>query len=224
MIRALVFDFDGLLVDTEWPEYLSWQTIFQTFGCEFPLALWQASIGTAATFDPYALLAQLSGRAVNRDEVRETRRAHFAALMAEQTVMPGVWAYVAEARQHNLRIGVASNSTRSWVTGFMAQFGLAGLFDSVKCADDVGVGKPDPAVYLAVLRELAVAPDEAVAFEDSPNGLAAAKAAGIFCVAVPNQMTNYHTFDQADLRLGSLTEMDLAQVLARARPRSANPQ
>lgn len=213
MIQALVFDFDGLILDTEWPEYLSWQEQYQAAGCELPLTTWIESIGTTAQFDPYALLAELSGGPVDIAAVRAARRARFAELMATQTPLPGVLEYLDAAKRRGLKLGVASSSSRDWVEGYLAQHGLAGLFDCVKCSDDVPNVKPDPALYRAALDALGVPAHAALALEDSLNGLAAAKAAGLFCVVVPNRLMQGHRFDQADLRLDSLAHMPLERVI-----------
>lgn len=227
MIHALIFDFDGLILDTEWPEYLSWQEQYQTAGCELPLPTWIESIGTTAQFDPYVLLAELSGRPVDKAVVRAAQRARFAELMAAQTPLPGVLDYLDAAKGRGLKLGVASSSSRDWVEGYLVQHGLADLFDCVKCSDDVPNVKPDPALYRAALDALGVSSQAAVALEDSLNGLAAAKAAGLFCVVVPNRLMQGHSFAQADLRLDSLAHMPLdavlehvtAKVAKHARPR-----
>lgn len=213
MIRALIFDFDGLILDTEWPDYLSWQEQYQAMGCELPLPLWIDSIGTDTQFDPYALLAELSGCAVDTAAVRAARRARMAELIEAEEPLPGVLDYLDAAKRRGLKVGVASSSPRVWVEGYLEQHGLAGLFDCVKCSDDVPRVKPDPALYLAALAALDVPPTAALALEDSLNGLAAAKAAGLYCVVVPNRLMQEHTFEQADLRLASLAEMSLESVI-----------
>ena len=214
MIRAIVFDFDGLILDTETPDYLSWKAVYESFGCELPLPLWQGNIGTTAVFNPYTYLERLLGRPIDRTAVHAQRKQLDNELIAKQTVLPGVQAYLAEAQQMGLKIGLASNSDHKWVDGFLAKLGLVENFATVRCRDDVGdVGKPDPAVYLAALDALGVEAHKAVALEDSPNGALAAKRAGMYCVAVPNQMTRGLTFGEIDYRLSSLAEMSLAALL-----------
>jgi len=216
MIQAVVFDFDGLILDTEYPEYLSWQEIYQAHGADLPLSAWERSIGSMDLnlFDPYAYLEAQLGRPVDRVEIRARRRPRFAELVAAQSVLPGVEDYLTGARRLGLKVGLASSSSRAWVTGHLARFGLNGnTFDCLCCGDEVKRTKPDPELYLAVLGGLAVRGDQAVALEDSPNGVAAAKAAGLYCVAVPNMLTRWLTFDQADLRLNSLADMPLEKLL-----------
>ncbi len=226
MIRAVVFDFDGLILDTEYPEYVSWQEIYQAHGATLPLSAWQCSIGSMdlELFDPYAYLEAQLGRPVDRADIRARHRPRFAELVAAQSVLPGVEDYLAGARQMGLKVGLASSSSRAWVTGHLARFGLNGTtFDCLYCGDEVKRTKPDPELYLAVLGALAVRGDQAVALEDSPNGVAAAKAAGLYCVAVPNMITRQLAFDQADLRLNSLADMPLEKLLEEVERKGGKP-
>lgn len=216
MIKALILDFDGLILDTEGPEYQSWQEIYQAYGCSLSLPQWTEGIGSHDTFDPYDDLAQQLGQPVDRAAIRAKRRSRFTELMADQSILPGVERYILEARELGLKLGLASSSSRSWVTGYLAQLKLDAYFDSIKCADDVERTKPDPALYLATLQVLKVKAHEAIALEDSPNGVLAAKRAGIFCVAVPNAMTQQLPFDLADLQISSLAELSLEELLLKA--------
>ena len=213
MIKALIFDFDGLILDTEGPEYQSWREIYQAHGCSLPLSKWAEGIGSSDTFDPYDDLSQRLGRPVDQATIRAKRRPRFTELMANQSVLPGVERYIFEARELGLRLGLASSSSRSWVTGYLSQLKLEACFDSIKCGDDVEYTKPDPALYLAALQALDVKAHEAIALEDSPNGVLAAKRAGIFCVAVPNAMTQQLPLDLADLQISSLAELSLEELL-----------
>jgi HAD superfamily hydrolase (TIGR01509 family) len=216
MIEALVFDFDGLILDTEGPEYQSWREIYQAHGCSLPLSKWAEGIGSSDTFDPYDDLAQRLGRPVDRAAIRAKYRTRFAELMADQSILPGVEHCIFKAKELGLKLGLASSSSRRWVTGYLAQLQLEAYFDSIKCADDVERTKPDPALYLATLQALNVKAHEAIALEDSPNGVLAAKRAGIFCVAVPNAMTQPLSFDLADLQISSLAELSLEKLLLKA--------
>jgi HAD superfamily hydrolase (TIGR01509 family) len=215
MIKALIFDFDGLIVDTEGPDYQAWQETYASFGCALPLEEWAAEIGTYGAFDPYDYLARQLGRPIDRAAIRERRRARFAELIEQQAVLPGVEGYLREARERGLRVGIASSSPRGWVVGHLARFGLDQSFDCIKTADDVERVKPDPALYLAALDALGVPAHAALAFEDSPNGALAATRAGIYCVVVPNRLTGRLAFDAANPRLASLAELPLAELLAR---------
>jgi beta-phosphoglucomutase-like phosphatase (HAD superfamily) len=130
--------------------------------------------------------------------------------------MPGVREYVTQAKRRRLKLGVASSSSRAWVSGWLAHHSLLDAFDCVKCQEDVVTAKPDPALYVEAVRALGVLPHEAIALEDSLNGTRAARQAGLFCVAVPHPLLDGEPFDQAHLRLGSLPEMPLDQVIRQA--------
>ncbi|MBV9865390.1 MAG: HAD family hydrolase [Abitibacteriaceae bacterium] len=213
--KALIFDFDGLMIDTETPEYQSWLEIYQEHNCELPLAKWCETIGTShGTFDHYAYLETQLGRALERLSMRDKRRARFAELMNAQSLLLGVEDYICQARQRGLKLGLASSSPYSWISRHLEPLGLLQAFDTIKSADDVERGKPDPALYLAAVQTLGVAPTEAIALEDSPNGVLAAKRAGLFCVAVPNAITRELSFDLADLQVASLAELPLEQLLS----------
>lgn len=216
MIRGVIFDFDGLILDTETPEFQAWQEIYQAHGGELPLATWATYIGTSSdVFDPFAYLEAQLGRAVEREAIGVKRRERYAELLSAQFILPGVQEYIADAKRLGLQLGVASSSSRAWVIGHLTRLGLSASFDCIKCAEDVQRTKPDPALYQAVLDALALRPEQGIALEDSPNGIAAAKRAGLFCVAVPNPLTRQLSLAHADLRLSSLTDMPLERLLAR---------
>jgi HAD superfamily hydrolase (TIGR01509 family) len=207
MLRAIIFDFDGTILETELPDYLSWQEAYQEHNCELPLALWLAAVGgSAVDFDPYAHLEQQLGRAVDRAQLRDRRRARLNALVAEQRLRPGVLETITTAQRLGLRLGVASSSGREWVEGHLNALGLRDVFEVVFTRDDVVRVKPDPALYHMAVSALDVSPVAAVAIEDSRNGMLAAKAAGLHCVVVPNAVTQQLRFPEADLQMSSLDE------------------
>lgn len=217
VIRAIVFDFDGLILDTEVPEFVCWQEIFAAHGAILPLDVWAQCIGSSDHgWSPYTYLAEVSGRTVDTDSIRAARRARVQDLIAAESILPGVEDCIREARRLGVRVGLASSSSRRWVAGHLQRLGFAEEFDVLKTSDDVRKTKPDPELYLAAVAALDVEPVEAIALEDSPHGIAAAKNAGLFCVAVPNQMTSQLDLGGADLRLGSLADMPLGEILALA--------
>lgn len=215
MIKALIFDFDGLILDSETTEFLSWQEVYRTFGYEIPLDLWQSGIGTLNGFHPFTHLEQQIGRKLDYHAINEPRRQRDAELLAAQSVLPGVESYLASARQLGLKVGLASSSAHSWVDMHLKQLKLFESFDVICCRDDVeGRAKPDPAVYLSAVSALQIRPNQALALEDSANGVLAAKRAGLWCVAIPNQMTHTLNFDLADHRLTSLADLPLGNLLS----------
>jgi HAD superfamily hydrolase (TIGR01509 family) len=214
MIRALVFDLDGLILDTESTIYASWEVVYREHGVPLPLDLWQRAIGSDEThFEPLSfLLAQRSD--VDVDALQARRRVHRDALLAELGACAGIAERIGEARARGLRLAVASSSERAWVEHHLDRLGLLPHFAAVRCRDDVARVKPDPALYRCAVEALGVEPDQAVAFEDSPNGVAAAVAAGLRCVAIPGPMTRGLRFDAAHLCLDSLAELTLDEIIA----------
>jgi HAD superfamily hydrolase (TIGR01509 family) len=219
MIRALIFDFDGLILDTEVPEFQSWQEIFQHHGCQLLVEIWAKCIGTSSdVFNPYDYLETQLGHTVNREAIRLRHRQRYAELLATQSVLPGVQEYLHDAQRLGLQLGVASSSSRTWVTGHLSRLGLINHFASIRCADDVQHTKPDPALYQAALEAFGLHAKQAIALEDSPNGVLAAKRAGLFCVAVPNALTRQLSLDHADLQLTSLADMPLEGLIEAVQP------
>lgn len=220
MIKAVIFDFDGLILDTESPVYQSWQEIYQDYGCSLPISEWLKCVGTADAFDPYDYLEAQLGHPLDRTKVHQKRVSLKSSLIDLKSVMPGVEDKIAEARTLGLRLGVASSSPRSWVVDNLVRLKLEHHFSTIRCSEDVERVKPDPALYVGALQALKVKANEAIVFEDSLNGVTAAKRAGIFCVAVPNAITRHSSFELADLQLSSLADVSLQTVISAANGRA----
>lgn len=218
-IAALVFDFDGLIVDTELPEYLTIRAEFEAHGVELPLDDWLITLGRADTVHWLDQLEQLVDGPIQREVVHARRRAAHAALIARTEVLPGVVDLLDEAERRGLKVAVASGSPRWWVEGQLDRLGIRGRFDVLRTRDDVVRGKPWPDVYLDATAALGVDPTASVAFEDSHNGSLAATAAGLFCVVAPNELTRNQSFDHADLVVASLVDVDLDDLARRTESR-----
>jgi HAD superfamily hydrolase (TIGR01509 family) len=217
MIRAVIFDFDGLIVDTEGPIYRAWQRIYRERGHELPRDRWLTIIGTtSAAFDPLVDLGERMGETLDKAELDALERLYYREATVRQELLPGVGRYLQDARQFDLKTGIASSSSRAWVMEHLARLGVAADFDVIVSRDDVLKSKPDPELYQLALARLQVRADEALALEDSHNGVRAAKAAGIFCVAVPNPLTATQDLRDADLRLPSLEAIPLADLIVKA--------
>lgn len=215
MIKAIIFDFDGLILDTESPIFQSWQEVYQERGCELALEEWAANVGTEDSFDPVAHLERVLGERLDFAAIRAVRKPRETALIEAEPVLPGVETYITDAKRLGLKLGMASNSSRDWVTGHLERLGLLHHFDIVRCWNDPDVGqrKPNPAVYEAALKALDVAADEAIALEDSPNGIMSATRADIFTVAVPNALTRLLGVGDANLVMNSMDDMSLGALL-----------
>ena len=217
MIKALIFDFDGVIIDSESPELQVWQEVFAEHGRELGFDLWADLVGRPGNhFDLYSYFHQQINPAVDIDALRNERRARVIALTEAQPVLPGVQDYLHGASAIGLESRLGVKLVRRHVRGHLARLNLLGYFHTTKCFEDTETHKPEPGPYRAVLDDLGVAADEAVAFEDSPNGVTSAKAAGIFCVAVPNPVTCHLPLDHADHRMDSLADEPLERILARA--------
>jgi len=214
-VKALVFDFDGLILDTEEPVYRSWLELYQAHGETLPFDRWVEIVGSNhAAFDPRGDLEHRLGRALTQEELdrRITRRAD---LVLAQSVLPGVVELADAARKRGLALGVASSSSCEWVKGHLERLGIRDRFACVRCRDDVAAVKPAPDLYVAALACLGVDARDAVAIEDSPNGIAAAKAAGMWCVGVPNVITGGLDLSRADVVLTSLEGATLEALAER---------
>ena len=216
MIKVLIFDFDGLILDTETPDYQVWQAIYREYGFELPKEEWGSIIGTGyGQFDAAEHLSLLLDRKLDSVSLRDRHRAESHAMTLTQSVMPGVIEYIHEAKRLGIKLAIASSSPHSWVDTHAQRLGIFDYFDKVICADEVGAArtKPNPDLFLLALDQLGVQKDEAIVFEDSPNGVRAAQAAGIFVVAVPNSVTSLLAIENANLTIASLAELPLPALL-----------
>jgi HAD superfamily hydrolase (TIGR01509 family) len=213
--RALLFDFDGLIVDTESPSYDSWNEVYAEHGHQMDLLAWADCISNReSSFDPLADLERLLGPGTIDAMEVEARRARRKDELTDVTqLLPGIREYLEEARAMGLKLGIASGSSRRWVTRHLERLGVAEAWDCLRCWDDVERSKPHPDSYLALLDCLDVPAAEAIAFEDSPNGVRAAQAAGILCVAVPNDLTRRLDLSHADMRVDGLGGHPLRRLL-----------
>jgi HAD superfamily hydrolase (TIGR01509 family) len=216
MIRALLFDFDGLLVDTESPSYAAWADVYREHGHELTLETWSAAIGTLDGFRPFDELEARLGYALDRETVNAARRAAEDAAVELEQLRDGVADYLHEAERLGLARAIVSSSGHEWINRHLARLDLLEGWSCIVAANgDALRAKPRPTLYLEALERLGVGAHEAVAFEDSPNGITAAKAAGIYCVAVPNPTTVALDVTHADLVLRSLEEVPLTELLRR---------
>jgi len=216
MIKALLFDFDGLMIDTEWSIYLSWQELYQSCGARLNMTEWLKVVGTIDDeLDYFEDIQAQTGLSLDWKSVGRKRRQRELELVASAPVLPGVLSYLEDARRLGLRLGMASTSNWEWVSGHLSQRGLLDYFECIHTREYVSKLKPDPEPYLSVLATMGLEASQAIALEDSPPGVTSAKRAGLFCVAVPNQLTRLLSLDHADLVLASLADLPLEGLLHR---------
>lgn len=216
-VKALIFDFDGLILDTETPEYQVWQALYRENGFELPHGEWEKIVGGTglSDFDAAEHLSLLSQGRLDSVSLRDRHRSESHALIQAQTILPGVMDNIREAKRLNLKLAIASSSPHSWVEGHAKRLGIFDHFDAIICGDDVapGMTKPNPDLFLLALDRLKVPKEAAIVFEDSPNGVLAARRAGIFVVAVPNPLTSRLLIEAANLTLTSLMDLSLHELL-----------
>jgi HAD superfamily hydrolase (TIGR01509 family) len=221
MLKALIFDFDGLILDTETPEADVWTEIYAEHGFDFPFNDWVQTVGGygISNFDAAEHLSLLTQGRLDPASMRTRHRLGSEAVTHSRPVMPGVLDYIHDAKRLGLKLAIASSSPHSWVDGHTQRLGIFHYFDKVICQDDVGFGrtKPNPDLFLTALNQLQAQKDEAVVFEDSPNGVKAANRAGIFVVAVPNPLTSKLKIEGANLTLSSLADLSLSGLMSKVK-------
>lgn len=213
MLKAIFFDFDGTIIDTETPEVEAWRVIFSEHGLEYPDDHWKFCIGRGAEQimeTPLELLQRLSGRPI---EV-PNRHERLMSVIDRQPVRPGVTELLDECAAAGIRCAVVSSSKRFWVEGHLTRFGLATRFVDLVCAEDAARAKPFPDLYVTALDRVGVDPAQVVAIEDSPNGVTAASSAGITTILFPNPLTAQLQIVGESMRLDGSRLVDLATARA----------
>jgi len=220
-IRAFLFDFDGLILDTETASRAGWRWLYEQHGQTLPDDLWITVVGTHGAWDIWGHLEELIGEPLDREHWNERRYAHEIALVEAEQLRPGILEYLAYATEHGLKRAIVSSASRRWIDLHLERLEQAVGWDTIITADrDASRAKPNPTMYLEALDTLGVSPDEAVVFEDSPNGIRAGKAAGIFVVGIPNEVTRAYGLDEADVVVDSLADLPPAELVQRADARS----
>lgn len=217
-LEAVVFDFDGLILDTEWAIYESAVAAFEAHGHRLPVEAWSTIIGTngdtdSTWWDTVCAAAEVTGFDLADFEV--VYEAQDRSSRDSLPALPGVIELVDALVGAGVPLGVASSSSRAWLDRHLGRLGLAEHFGTLVGADLVGgVGKPAPDVYLRACSDLGADPARSVALEDSAHGATAAKAAGMAVVAVPSRITIHNDFSHADLVVDALTDLDLPRLAA----------
>jgi HAD superfamily hydrolase (TIGR01509 family) len=214
MLRAVIFDFDGTILDTESPTFYAWQAMYDAHGQVLTFEEYSATIGTDYnTFDPRRTLEERCGRQLDWERLDAERRSGCREVISSQPPLPGICRLLEEAHELKLRCAIASSSPSEWVQGHLNRVGLLPWFDFISCAENGCPPKPSPEVYLRALRGLEVTANEALAIEDSPNGVLATQRAGIRCVIVPNELTRKMRFPEQVKVLRSLEEFSLKEQM-----------
>jgi HAD superfamily hydrolase (TIGR01509 family) len=208
----VVFDFDGLVLDTEQTTYDTVNEVFVAHGEELSLELWTSFIGTTDHPHWTDLLEAQLGRPFDRDTWQARRAETGLARAMSLELLPGVGSLMEELHGAGVSMAVASSSSADWVHGHLRHRELDHLMGAVCTGDEVARTKPDPALYRLACERLGVVPSTAVAIEDSLHGIEAAKTAGMVAVAVPGHMTAHLDYSAADLVVDSCEALDLARL------------
>ncbi len=219
MIQALVFDFDGLIIDTESAIIEAWKDAYELCRIEFPAPRFNAIVGHAdIPFDPWADFKDLDDLPMPANELKKHIDQSILREVEAKPLLPGILESIKAAKERKLPIGVASNSKHDWVDSHLKRLGLFDQFDAIRCRDDVEHPKPSPDVYLSLLDFFDMKGENVLAFEDSSTGVLAAKKAGLHCVAIPGPSTISGNFSHADLIIQSLEEQPLPDLLKKLSP------
>lgn len=211
MKRALIFDYDGTLIDTESIEFECWQRVYAEQDQALELKDWLHVIGGAVQVDMRAELERRLGRSLDWAPINERRLTHYYGLFEGLDLLPGVRRLFKEATERGWAIGMASNSSRAWVERGLSRFGLLDKVGSLRCRDTASRPKPDPAPFAEAVADLGAEPAVSIAFEDSATGVASARAAGLTVYAVPNLLTRHHNLSAAHQVLASLDDFQFPE-------------
>lgn len=218
-IQGLVFDFDGLILDTETPDLKAWLSIYEKYGQKFDFISYSKAIGAIYGFtQPAEILAGLVP-GLDKTDIFNQWVTLEKQLLDTQNLSPGVETILRDAVELNLNLAIASSSTSDWVINYLEKFNIREYFTSINTVDLTGIPKPDPALYILALSSMRLQPFEVIAFEDSPNGIKAAKAAGIYCVVIPNPTTSLLDLSEGDMVVNSLEEIQLSELIKILDPR-----
>lgn len=211
-LGAVVFDFDGTLVDTEWSIYQLAATAFTDFGIDLDVPTWASIVGLADG-EWWERLVDENGWAVDRDRWFAVYDALDRTFRDTLPAVDGAARLLDGLAREGVPLAVASSSSAEWVAGHLERLGLLDRFAVLAGADRTGgVGKPSPDVYVLACADLGVDPAACVAVEDTSHGIEAAHAAGLVCVAVPSRITRHTDLSAADLTVASLADLSVAAL------------
>ena len=206
-MQAVLFDFDGVLVDTEWAIYQSWKRVFEANGHPLPLGIYTRCIGSDfTTWSPKTHLEELTGMDFDWHDLDARRQQEILLDLTDAGPMPGAIELLEKLASSGLPCAVVSSSSHRWVDGWLEKVGLAGYFKAVVCRGDAPRIKPAPDLFEEAARRLTVIPADCLVIEDSRNGLNAAQAAGMRVWVVPNRVTAGSDFTGAERVWRSLDE------------------
>lgn len=198
-MKAIIFDFDGVILDTETPSFESWCALYEERGLTLALSDWHCGVGTRDGFDPFAPFDP-----GEHEKIRARRMQWVTARLQGARPRPGIEPLIKAAHGRGIRMGVASSSGSAWVETWLLKLGFRDYFECVCTRERVKQVKPDPALYQLALCDLGIHPGDAIAIEDSAHGAAAALAAGLRCYVFPNSVTASMRFPEQAVLIDAL--------------------
>ncbi|MBK1828606.1 HAD family hydrolase [Haloferula rosea] len=205
---AVLFDFDGILVDTEWAIYEAWLRTFQRHGHDLPIEIYTRCVGSDFdTWSPKTHLEDLTGNSFDWHQLDADRQVEIRADLEKAGPMPGVVTLLERLRAKGTPMAVVSSSNHAWVDGWLDKIELRDFFHTTVCRGDAPRIKPAPDLWLEAIRQLDKPAGRCLAIEDSLNGVKSAKEAGLQVWAVPNRTTASLDFSTADRVLDSLESL-----------------
>ena len=214
--RVVIFDFDGLILDTETVELNLWRKIFSEHDILFDLESYLKTIGsiTSKTYEPSKILAEVVKNGETPSDIYRKVEKQIIDQLDGEKPLPGVLKTIQTAKSMGIKTAVGSSSTLDWVKPHLVRLGIWNQFDTVVTFEDVNECKPSPEIFLKVLERLDVQPHNAIVLEDSENGVLAARRAGIPVIVIPNEVTKNQVFTGAILKLSTLEDLDLKEFFS----------
>ena len=204
--KAVLFDFDGVILDSEWPIYQTWLRLFQREGQELPPGIYVKCIGSDFdTWSPEKYLEELTNKSFDWETENAARQVEIMRDLEDAKPLPGATELVQFLGDK--LTAVVSSSSHRWVDDWVEKLGLMPYFDTMVCRGDAPRIKPAPDLYLEAAKRLDTAPSDCLVIEDSLNGMLAAHKAGMPVIAVPNQLTSVLDFSAAQWQLSSLEDV-----------------
>jgi len=213
MLQTLIFDFDGIIINSEFIVFELWKEFAADHGLELPLSEWIKCVGsTNDAFDPYEWLASHSINLPPKKEFNFTMEQKARQLIYDEPLLPGVENLIQDAARNNIALAIASSSDTEWVHTYAEHHDIKKYFQTIVAGDQVARRKPFPDLFRTALERLNAQPETAVIIEDSYNGLRAAMAAGVRCITVPNRITRLSDFTGAAAVLPTLEGQSISSL------------
>ncbi len=204
--QAVLFDFDGVIIDTEWPIYESWKRVFEGEGHELKVETYVKCIGSDFdTWSPEKYLQSLTAKSYEWDVINAKRQVELESDLVGVETLPGVRDLISRLKSDGKKLAVVSSSSHDWVDMWLEKLDLMKEMDEVVCKGDAPKIKPAPDLYMEAVKRFDLEASDCLVIEDSLNGVISAKAAGCIAMAVPSRLTSCLDFRIADVVVPALT-------------------